>query len=188
MVEKFRFAVGLALIWLTAVAGVSATAWFAIDRAGRDVGGGGLSALLPIPVSKAGAGARPPYGLIRAPSATPGPATTRVSSVPPSPAPATTAAPVPPPRGSPARTVRSTPTGDRTFTGAGGRVSVRCTGARITLRIAQPDNGWRVEVHKSSSRDIEFRFQRVNDNSGSGTRMVTVCEEGVPALRVDNKG
>jgi hypothetical protein len=47
MVEKLRFAVGISLIWLAAVAGVSVTAWFAINRAGRDVSGAGVSLSLP---------------------------------------------------------------------------------------------------------------------------------------------
>ena len=40
MVVKLRSAVGVAMIWLATVAGVSATAWVAIDRAGRDITGG----------------------------------------------------------------------------------------------------------------------------------------------------
>ena len=44
---KLRFVLGVAVIWLAAVAGVSATAWLAIDRAGRDVTSATDSALRP---------------------------------------------------------------------------------------------------------------------------------------------
>jgi len=58
----------------------------------------------------------------------------------------------------------------------------------MMLRIAQPDNGWRVEVKQAGPYEVEVRFQRVNDNAGPGTRIMTVCATGSPVLRVDNKG
>ena len=77
---------------------------------------------------------------------------------------------------------------DRTFNISGGQVSVRCTGATMVLRIAQPDNGWRVEVDQAGPEEVEVRFQSVDDESGRGTRIMTVCAAGTPVLRVDNKG
>jgi hypothetical protein len=84
--------------------------------------------------------------------------------------------------------VLSTPPRDRGFSIVGGQVSVRCTGATLLLRIAQPDDGWRVEVNESAPDEVEVRFQRVDDNAGSGTRVTAVCSTGTPAFRVDNKG
>jgi hypothetical protein len=42
-----RSIAGISLIWLATVAGVSATAWFAIDRAGRDLTGADVATLVP---------------------------------------------------------------------------------------------------------------------------------------------
>ena len=52
MVVRLRSSVGIALIWVATVAGVSATAWFAIDQAGRDLTGNEVNALRPPTVSK----------------------------------------------------------------------------------------------------------------------------------------
>ena len=220
MMEKLRFAVGIAMIWLAAVAGVSATAWFAIDRVGRDVSDAGTSSLRPPPVGTAGATATPdsgppPTDATQAPSATqpratrapaagrapaasrapdPGrepsarlsPAATRAPSA--STRAATSAKALLPPGVSQTRPAPSTPPRDRTFNSAGGQVSVRCTGVTMLLRIAEPDNGWRVEVEKSGPTEVEVRFQRVADNSGSADRVMAVCVSGAPVFRVDNKG
>jgi hypothetical protein len=65
---------------------------------------------------------------------------------------------------------------------------VRCTGATLLLRIAQPDDGWRVEVDKSGPEEVRLRFLPSDDNAGSGTRVTTFCSAGTPAFSVDNKG
>ena len=65
---------------------------------------------------------------------------------------------------------------------------MRCTGDRMLLRIAQPRDGWRLEVHKSGPEEVEVRFQRVDDNSGSGAQVMAVCAKGMPVFTVDNKG
>ena len=52
MVVRLRSSVGIALIWVATVAGVSATAWFAIDQAGRDLTGNEVNALRPPTVSE----------------------------------------------------------------------------------------------------------------------------------------
>jgi hypothetical protein len=58
----------------------------------------------------------------------------------------------------------------------------------MLLRIAQPDDGWRVEVDKSGPEKVQVRFQRSDDNAGSGTRVTAVCSAGTPAFSVDNQG
>lgn len=57
MVVKLRSRSGVvvATIWLAAVAGVSVTAWVAIDRAGRGVTGADTGSLLPVTVATADA-------------------------------------------------------------------------------------------------------------------------------------
>lgn len=201
MVERARFAIGIAMIWLAAVAGVSATAWLAIDQAGREVSDVGAISQLPRPVGTpaanptadgdpSGADALPAGSATARPTAKTGPSApskTRTHL-------ATTRPSIPAPRiPSPSRTRQARPQPptsphDRTFDVAGGQVSVRCSGATMTLRIAQPDNGWRVEVVKVGTDKVEVRFQRVDDNAGPGTRVMTVCADGSPALTVDQQG
>jgi hypothetical protein len=65
---------------------------------------------------------------------------------------------------------------------------VRCTGATMVLRIAQPDDGWRMEVDKSGPEEVGVRFQLSADNAGSGTRVTAVCSTGTPVFGVDNRG
>ena len=59
MVISLRSAAGMAAIWLTAVAGVSATAWVAIDRAGRDITDTSVVALYPGPLTTPTLGSEP---------------------------------------------------------------------------------------------------------------------------------
>jgi hypothetical protein len=68
---------------------------------------------------------------------------------------------------------------------------VRCTGATMLLRIAQPDNGWRVEVEDPGPAEVEVRFERADDSSGKSgkaARVRAVCETGSPVFRLDNEG
>lgn len=161
MVTKVSSTVGVAVIWLAVVAGVSATAWFAIDRAGRNISSGSTT---PNPASVGAAvgtrtpRSRPPTTGGATPSTrTPGPATT-----------------------SPA-----IPT-DRSLSVAGGQVSVRCTGARIKLRIAQPDDGWRVEVESSGPREVEVLFESRDEDLDHETWVDAVCVDGVPEISVES--
>ena len=68
----------------------------------------------------------------------------------------------------------------------GGQVSVRCTGAVITLRIAQPDNGWRVEVGGSGSVKVEVTFQQGDAEGGAQAHLEAVCSRGTPVFTVDS--
>jgi hypothetical protein len=210
MLEKVRFTVVIATIWLAAVTGVSGTAWFAIDQAGRDVSDAGVSSLRPIQVGTGVATTSPDSGPSQtAPTRAPTPSQTAATRAPspsrtaptgaPSPLPAPSArrgpSPIPARSAAPSRPkirqtrpVSSTRPQDRTLTIFGGQVSVRCTAATITLRIAQPDDGWRVKVDKSGPQEVGVRFQRTDGNSGRGTGMTAVCLRGTPVFRVDNKG
>ncbi len=199
MVVKLRYGVGVAMIWLAAVAGVSVTAWVAIDRAGRDLTGANLSSLRPAsgraPVVTTTPGSRPtPSEATPEPSATPQPPSTPEPSPAPEPssAPAPSAtrphSPVPSPSG-PSQTspLSSTTPQDRSVSVAGGQVSVRCTGATILLRIAQPDNGWRVEVGKSGPDEVEVTFRFGADGAGGQTQVTALCAAGTPAFRVESQ-
>lgn len=180
MVVKLRFVVGVAAMWLAAVAGVSVTAWVAIDRAGRDITGPSVSALSPASIGTAVA------------TTTPGSVPTRTQATPVPSAPTTSTSPTrspspAQPSHSPTAPASSTTLRDRTVTVTGGQVSVRCTGATIQLRIAQPSNGWRVEVERSGPVNVEVGFQ-LGDNEDAGkTNVKAVCSAGTPVFTVENE-
>lgn len=181
---KLRFVLGVAVIWLAAVAGVSATAWLAIDRAGRDVTSATVSALRPASIGTAvaatasGQGASS-TGPTTKPSAstTPKPTAPKTSNVAPSPSPASTYT----------GSITSPPVTDRTVTVVGGQVSVRCIGSDLTLRIAQPDNGWRVELDRSDSGDVQVTFKGGDGEASPETQVTATCSAGTPVFTVDNK-
>lgn len=155
MAAKVRSTVVIAMIWLATVAGVSATAWFAIDRAGRSITGVDVSSL------------HVPSAVTAAPTATP------------------TA-----PSGSPSPSSSAPPTAqrDRSVSLPAGQVSVRCTGTTILLRIAQPANGWKVEVNAAGPAQVDVEFKHGEDESGGEARVRAVCKNGVPDFSVENSG
>jgi len=181
---KLRFVVGVAAIWVAAVAGVSVTAWVAIDRAGREVTSATVSALPPASIGTAtsattsdqGASSTDPTTKPPA-SKTPKPPTSKASTVAPSPSPTS----------SHTGSVTSTPVRDRTVTVVGGQVSVRCIGSDLTLRIAQPDNGWRVELDRSDSGDVQVTFKGGDGEASPETQVTATCSAGTPVFTVDNK-
>lgn len=181
---KLRFAVGVAAIWLVAVAGVSATAWLAIDRAGREVTSASISALPPVLTSTASPTTTSDQGASGTPTTQPSASTTakpsasRTSTVARSPS---------PPSNSQTGSASSTPVRDRTVTVVGGQVSVRCTGTALTLRIAQPDNGWRVELDRSDSGDVQVTFKNGDGEASGETQVTAVCTAGTPVFTVENK-
>lgn len=154
-----RTAAGIALIWVATVAGVSGTAWFAIDRAGRNLTSDGVNAV-------------------------PGSVGTLVPS---SPAPGSTSA-------TPGSTTPGPTTPrDRSANVTGGQVSVRCTGATILLRVAQPENGWRVDVDSSGPQEVDLSFARGLEDSENGdgdalqkSEVRVVCSEGSPVFTVED--
>jgi hypothetical protein len=185
MVINLRSAAGMATIWVVAVAGVSATAWVAIDRAGRDITSASVNTLAavplspPPPVEPTGTGPAPATTSTPAPSVSP----------PPSAAPSTSATTGP--RGS-----RRHPEAPRTFapqtaqvrsvTVPGGQVTVRCIGPRIRLQVAQPENGWRVHVDTGSGR-IAVTFSTGDDEEGTRrTNVSAVCDRGIPDFAISH--
>ncbi|MEP7035353.1 MAG: hypothetical protein ABI934_07180 [Actinomycetota bacterium] len=185
-VVKVRSVVGISMIWLTAVAGVSVTAWVAIDRAGRDITDGLVSSLSPLTVGVAPATTSPASTATPAEPTTEPPAKVTISKTPvPSP-PKISAAGKP---SSPASlpSVASPTAQDGTFSATGGQVSVRCTGTRIQLRIAQPDDEWRVDVQKAGPDEVRVTFQRGHDGGEGGTSVRAVCVSGRPDFKVSSQ-
>ena len=198
MVNSPRSAVVVVAVWLAAVIGVSATAWVAIDRAGRDITAGVISTLPAAPLTTPTPGAKPPPS--PAPTTAPATATppTAVAAPPPVQARSTASRPTPSPTPSRTRTHRRPPTrrttsppapapADRTINVTGGLVSVRCTGPAIGLRIAQPQNEWRVQVETYGTRQIHVTFTSGDEESVSRTEVSAECVEGTPTFRVTTR-
>ena len=179
MVISLRSAVGIATIWLAAVAGVSATAWFAIDRAGRDITNVSVTTLPPGPLNPPTMATEPQKTTVTpTTSATAPPAATPA----PSPAPAPTGAAEPAPSPAP---VAPKPR-DLTIRVEGGVFTVRCTGADIGLRSAQPQNDWQVHVDTPSSGQIVVSFRTGDDEERRSTKVTAVCTDGTPVFSVSN--
>lgn len=158
MAVKLRSAVGIAMIWVATVAGVSATAWVAIDRAGRDITGADVTSLRSLAATAAASTAPGATSATASPSASPSPSTSAGSAT----------------------------QQDDSVRVAGGQVSVRCTGATVGLRSAQPDNGWRVEVGTSGPREVVVSFESGEDETERGSQVTAVCASGKPVFKVTN--
>ena len=196
MVINLRSASGIAAIWLAAVVGVSATAWVAIDRAGRDITNVNIKTMAPAPIITP--------TIARRPTSTPLPSATATLSVAPPPAPAPSATSAPSPTTAPARTSTPTPTParpasrrrarppgptpqDQTIRVVGGTVSVRCTGTAIMIRSAQPDFDWRVRVDTPAPGQIVVTFRMGDEESQYTTQVTAVCTKGSPAFTVSGR-
>jgi hypothetical protein len=191
----------MAAIWLVAVAGVSATAWVAIDRAGRDLTSASVASLAPAPLNTPTRGAAPktrakpkptatattPSALATTPSPTPdpapahtAPATAQPVATPPQ---SHTRAPEAPAQPSPP--AQPTPQ-DQSISVNGGLITVRCTGNVIALRVAQPDNQWRVLVDTSQQGQISVTFTGGEEEDQQKTQVTAVCTNGAPAFSSPN--
>jgi hypothetical protein len=194
MVTNLRSAAGMATIWAVAIAGVSATAWFAIDRAGRDITNASVSTLVATPPLTTPTAAEPTDT-----EPAPPPASTPAPSVaaPPRATPAT-----PTPTATPRRRetrrrsatpATPTPTPNpqtpqvRSVTVRGGQVTVRCMGTGIRLQVAQPENEWRVHVDTQSVR-IVVTFRTGDEEEGTRqTEVAAVCSRGIPVFDISNR-
>lgn len=183
MVISLRSAAGIATIWVVAIGGVSATAWIAIDRAGRDITNAGVNSLAPPPLSAPSAleptitrqtptSAEPPARSVAAPPpAAPAPST-RPSSRAPRHSPTSETTPAPAPQ-------------VRTASAPGGQVTVRCLGSRIQLQVAQPENEWRVRVEDSEPGRVVVSFTQGDDDESHGTRVTATCNRGTPDFNIN---
>jgi hypothetical protein len=183
MVNSRRSALLAATIWLTAVVGVSGTAWVAINRAGNDITNADVTALAPAPLSTPTNSQPAPTTMTPSPTTTLKPRTTSPTSTP--------SATLIPPR-SPRRRVDPRPpvavvAKDRTVSIAGGQVTARCTGATIRLRSAQPENGWRVHVDTFTSRLIVVTFRTGEEEEQRSTHVTATCSDGTPTFNAGNR-
>ena len=62
---------------------------------------------------------------------------------------------------------------------------MRCTAGNISLRSAQPDSGWRVEIEGSSSEAVEVTFKQGDVEDHGETHVRAVCSGGNPTFTVE---
>lgn len=189
MVISLRSAAGIATIWVVAVGGVSATAWIAIDRAGRDITNASVNSLAPLSTPAV----LEPTVAEQTPTATETPAPS-VSAPPPAPPPTAPTPSTTPssqaPRRSPTATTPPAPTPPaptpqvRTASVSGGQITVRCLGSRIQLQVAQPENEWRVHVEDSEPGRVVVSFTQSDDEESHLTRVTATCNQGIPDFTI----
>jgi hypothetical protein len=146
--------------WVAVVAAASAIAWLAIDNAGQQVAGARDVQVGPLDVSPGGA--RPAAGS------------------------ATGRSQVPRPRRSSSVGATIPVAVDRTFQMTAGQVAARCLGGSISLRSAQPADGWSVEVHGHGPQTLEASFR--SDSPGRETDVRARCLSGVPVFATEPRG
>jgi hypothetical protein len=124
------------LAWLLLAAAAAAGSWFAIDYAGRQVGGSAAppDVVLPSPVGAS-------------PTPTASPAVTSSASTSPSPSP------------SPSGEERGTTSAD------GGGLVVRCAGTALTYWAVRPTPGWQASTSQKSVSEVEVVFTRPGGRS-----------------------
>ncbi len=69
----------------------------------------------------------------------------------------------------------------------GGEVAVRCAGAAITLRWAQPDDGYSVETGSGGSAELEVTFRSSAGGVERETQVHATCQRGAPVLAVETQ-
>lgn len=158
--------------WVAVVALASSLAWFAIERAGREVLAGpsvGLS------VDDGGSSTAAP-GVTTTSEPTPGPTS---SSRPANGAGGQTSSGSKTPGGTPTRPAQVSV--DRSVQVTGGSVGVRCTGPTARLRYAQPTSGYTVSVKDTGPQRVEVEFT----SPARGTRVRAECSGGTPEFTSD---
>jgi hypothetical protein len=177
MVTSPRSVIGMAAIWVVAIAAVSATAWVAIDRAGRDITDANVNSLaaptLSTPTPLAPTVTAPPI-------ATDGPAPSVAAPPSAAPTPSTTPGSQPPRN----RTAAPGTPQVRTVSVTGGHITVRCIGSRIQLQVAQPENEWRVHVEDNESERVSVSFSKGDHEEADRTEVKAECSRGVPDFDV----
>jgi hypothetical protein len=180
------------LAWVLVVTVASGVTWAVIEGAGQSLMAGGdpVAETRPVPGPALSESAESPqpsakpskHGRPRpSASSTPSRAAASPTAVP-SRRPGTTAAP--PRSPAPASGDSSEDNGvERTWEGPPGLVTVRCDGSRTTLRSATPNNGYRVEVDRGSTR-IEVHFESASREYKVEAR----CFDGEPRFAVEGGG
>jgi len=151
-----------ALAWVAVVAAGSGVTWVVIDDAGQQV-------LSEIPVAAV------PSAVPPTPSRTPRAHRTRHAH-PSKPAGGSATPSATPTHRPTVRPTGSAPRAEqRTWRGTGGTVVARCTGTRVWLLSATPNDGYQVEVGDRGPAEIEVTFK------GRGeTQVKARCSVGAP--------
>ncbi|HYN74799.1 MAG TPA: hypothetical protein VEV13_01235 [Candidatus Limnocylindria bacterium] len=183
--------VGLVALWASATAMLTVTAWLAVEVVADEVGGPTTRVLSAAAVSSAVDRAAPSAQPTA--SSTPKPSTSRSPSLRPSqsqsPRPSSRptsgptskpgpSSPSPRPTPKPSSTGAGAKTVNRTFGVPGGTVAASCTGASVSLRSAQPKDGWRVEVKDRGPEHLEIAFRSGDEE----TEVKIRCSSGTPVV------
>lgn len=184
-----------ALAWLMVVVAAVSIASFAIGRAGQHVLDplSAVAVSVPTPgtvASSSGAPSTPP-------SSEPSPAPS--TGTPPAAVPSTTTTPAAPGPTTPPPVVAPTPTvdppeaepppppavpQDRVVTLTGGQVGVRCLAGVPSLRFAEPQPGWTVELG-SDDGGTRVRVEFEQDEGGRSRVQATCGADGTPQVSVE---
>jgi len=73
----------------------------------------------------------------------------------------------------------------RTWQGNAGAVVASCRGTTVSLRGAQPNSGWRVEVGNRGPEQIEVQFSTVRDDGGE-VELRARCISGEPRFSTNS--
>ena len=71
----------------------------------------------------------------------------------------------------------------RTWQGSAGVVTVECRGTTISLKGAQPNSGWSIEIDNRGPKEVQVDFD--SNNGESRTRVQSECVGGTPRFEVD---
>jgi hypothetical protein len=173
------------LAWLGVVVAASALTWTVIESAGEGV----LRDPEPVTVVVAGAESE---SSTTGPTPTPSPTKRphdkeqeETDGVSPSPDAASSSSPSPAP--APTREPDPAPaaTHVRTWRGAAGLVSARCTGSRASLQGASPAAGWNVEVEARGPEAVVVELKTVGEAERE-VKVVARCAGGQPHFTVES--
>ena len=64
---------------------------------------------------------------------------------------------------------------------------MRCTDSTIRLRIAQPANGWRVDVEKAGPEEVSVIFRRGDSEDLGGSRLTAVCKASTATIQAETE-
>ncbi len=71
----------------------------------------------------------------------------------------------------------------RTWQGSAGVVTVECRGATISLKGAQPNSGWSIEIDERGPEEVRVEFD--SNDGDRRTRVQSECVGGTPRFNVD---
>jgi outer membrane biosynthesis protein TonB len=196
--------VGVLTLWVALTAVLTTTAWLAVEVVADEVGGSQqrvLSAAAvassanavpqPAPSAKPSKTPKPAASPSNGPSkkpassprATPAASPKSSSSSSPKPTASHSAKPTPKPKPKPSSPPAGGGSVSKTFAVQGGTIAAACSGSAVSLKSAQPQNGWQVEVHDRGPQSLEITFRSGEKETEARIR----CSGGVPVLSTDGE-